>query len=221
MNIQENGIEIINNFISLEIIDEIISEVSANLDIESGYGIRNAEKKFSSIKNLIESDLIREKAREILGSSSTLVRAIFFDKTPEKNWLVAWHQDKTISVNKKVDIKGWGPWSIKDGEHHVQPEINVLNQMITFRLHLDDSDEKNGCLKVIPNSHEQGILKQKDIDSLVNVKQSYNCVVKAGDVVLMRPHILHSSSKSLHPKHRRVVHLEFSNFILPNDLKWA
>ncbi len=42
-----------------------------------------------------------------------LVRAIYFDKTSEANWSVAWHQDKTIAVKEKVNIPGFEPWSIK------------------------------------------------------------------------------------------------------------
>lgn len=44
----------------------------------------------------------------MLGSQPEIVRVIFFDKTPDKNWLVTWHQDKTILVNSKSDIAGWG-----------------------------------------------------------------------------------------------------------------
>lgn len=79
----------------------------------------------------------------------------------------------------------------------------------------------NGCLKVIPNSHLEGIIPQSDINNVVKTKQSYNCIAKARDLVLMRPHILHSSSKSIQPNHRRVVHLEFSNYDLPVGLKWT
>ncbi len=220
MNIQDNGLEIIKNFLPQEMIEEIIHEVSSYEGNDAKHGIRNAEKKFSSINTLIKSQLVQDKAKEILGSSPMLVRSIFFDKTPEKNWLVTWHQDKTISVNAKTEITGWGPWSVKDNSHHVQPDLSVLNQMVTFRLHLDDANENNGCLKVIPNSQNKGIMKQSDIDTIVKTERSFNCVVQAGDVVLMRPHILHSSSKSTTPNHRRVVHLEFSNYDLPQGLKW-
>lgn len=221
MNIQDNGIEIINNFLPQDIIDEIIREVSLFDATDSKHGIRNAEKKFSSISHLIDSDLIQAKAKDILGSKPMLVRAIFFDKTPKKNWLVTWHQDKTISVNTKSNITGWGPWTVKDGVNHVQPDLSVLNQMITFRLHLDAANENNGCLKVIPNSHQKGIIQQSDISNIVNTEHPYNCIANVGDLVLMRPHILHSSSKSTEPSHRRVVHLEFSNYNLPMGLKWA
>lgn len=150
-----------------------------------------------------------------------LVRALFFDKTPEKNWLVTWHQDKTVTLNKQTDLAGWGPWSVKDGVCHVQPPVAILNKMVTFRLHLDSADETNGCLKVIPGTHKYGILKQPEIDEIIRRKIAVPCVVEAGDAVVMRPHILHSSSKAKQPSHRRVVHIEYSNHVLPDGTSWA
>lgn len=121
----------------------------------------------------------------------------------------------------KKNISGWGPWSLKDNAHHVQPPLEVLNYMFTFRLHLDDADKNNGCLKVIPKSHEMGILNQAEIHEAVNNNEYYSCEMSEGDLLLMRPHLLHSPSKSLKPGHRRVIHLEYSNYPLPESLQWA
>ena len=93
--------------------------------------------------------------------------------------------------------------------------------MVTFRVHLDPAGHENVCLKVIPCSHEHGILKQREIDVVVKNNEPAFCVVKAGDAVVMRPHILHSSSKSIVPDHRRVVHVEFSSYELPHEISWA
>ena len=45
--------------------------------------------------------------------------------------------------------------------------------------------------------------------------------VKAGDIVLMRPLLVHASSASNAPMHRRVVHIEYATCELPGDLQWA
>ena len=190
------------------------------MNSESPHGIRNAEKKFDCIAKLARSENIIAKARSILGEQPQLVRAIFFDKNPDKNWLVSWHQDKTVSVNKKHNIDGWGPWSLKDNTHHVQPSESVLNNMVTFRIHLDDSNADNGCLKVIPNSHASGVLTQLEIDSLVKKAIFVECEANAGDMLIMRPLILHASSKAKLPKHRRVIHMEFSGYELPKGIDW-
>jgi len=221
VNIHENGIEIQRNFVSNSVIKTIKNEVENSNIIESKHGIRSANKKFKSIKDLASSEKFINLAGSILGSKPNIVRAIYFDKTPEKNWLVPWHQDKTIALNKKVDIEGWGVWSIKDNTHHVQPPLEILNKMITFRLHLDNADRNNGCLKVIPQSHNLGILSHSELTNVVNNQKTYLCEVEAGDLVVMKPHIIHSSNKAVEPKHRRVVHIEYSNYILPSELKWA
>lgn len=220
-NIAEHGFEIHKNFIDLSIIDGIKQEVAASTQQYPRHGIRHANKKFASIEKLIQSKTLLNKAQNILGSKASLVRVIFFDKTPDSNWQVFWHQDKTISLSQKTNISGWGPWSIKEGVHHVQPTVDVLNHMVTFRLHLDDTDSLNGCLKVIPKSHQLGILNQQHVIDITKQQQPYLCEVQTGDLVVMRPHILHASDKSKTAKHRRVVHIEYSNYPLPNGLTWV
>jgi len=221
LNIEENGFEIHSNFLNDEFINEIIDEIEA---LESDYpkhGIRNAEKKLASVKKLVDSNLLREKAENFLSGSPEIVRVIVFDKTPDKNWLVTWHQDKTISVSDQVDISGWGPWTVKDGINHVQPDLKVLEDMVTFRIHLDEANESNGCLKVIPKSHNFGILNKDAQDRVVGESEIYICTAKPGDLLIMRPHLLHSSSKGTGPSHRRIVHVEYSSFELPMGLAWA
>ncbi|WP_455203678.1 phytanoyl-CoA dioxygenase family protein [Kaarinaea lacus] len=219
-NLDTHGFEIRDNFISEAQITSIVSEVNAYSSAAPKHGIRNAEKKFASIATLTTSPRILETVSTILSKTPKLVRVIFFDKTPDKNWLVTWHQDKTVTLNAHVDLPGWGPWSIKEDTYHVQPPVEVLNQMLTLRLHLDAADEQNGCLKVVPGSHRIGILSQAEIEQIVARESVVACSVSAGAAVLMRPHLLHSSSKSIQPKHRRVVHIEFSNYELPQGLSW-
>ena len=221
LNLQEHGVEIKSGLISDELIQSVISEVDAFDEAMPKYGIRNAEKKFPSISNVINSQILLDEACKFLKKEPKIVRVIFFDKTIENNWLVAWHQDKTVTVNKKFDCDGWKPWSFKDKTHHVQPPVEVLNQMVTFRIHLDPADNKNGCLKVILGSHQHGILKQIQIDKIASKEEAFSCIVDTGDTVVMRPHILHASSKAIIPKHRRIIHVEFSDYDLPNNISWA
>ncbi len=216
----EQGFKLDKQFVSPKAIQALIDDITLFNNQKNHHGIRNADEKFECIAKLANSEKIMAKAKAILGNKPQLVRAIFFDKNPEKNWLVSWHQDKTVSVNKKEHIDGWGPWSLKDNTHHVQPSESVLNNMITFRIHLDDCNADNGCLKVIPNSHKRGVLTQIEIDSLVKSGVPVECEANAGDMLIMRPLILHASSKAKFPKHRRVIHLEFSSYGLPNDIFW-
>jgi len=221
LKFEKDGVEIRKSLLSAESIEMVKSDISLESEILKKYGVRNLEKKFVSISKLVADEKMLSVARDLLNSRVNLVRAIFFDKTPEKNWFVTWHQDKTVTLNTRTDLDGWRAWSIKDGICHVQPPVSVLNSMVTFRLHIDPADESNGCLKVIPGTHRYGVLQQDEMDSMVKNNASVSCVVAAGDAVIMRPHILHSSSKAKNPSHRRVIHIEYSSYKLPEGISWA
>ncbi len=217
----ENGFKLIDNFISEDQIISIVNELSQIHIAGKVGGIRNANAKLTTVGEYADSDGVLKYASQFLRSRPMLVRAIIFNKTTENNWLVTWHQDKTVAVSKQFELDGWGPWSVKDGTLHVQPPLEVLNQMVTFRIHLDDSNHENGCLKVIPRSHSLGIFPQSSIAEYASTHTPYECVAKRGSALAMRPHILHSSSKGTQPSQRRVLHLEFSSYQLPPGITWA
>ena len=221
MDIDRDGIEIKKGLLPEHLIHDVITEVEATSEVINKHGIRNAEKKFKTISKIARCQELIEEARVILNDAPKVVRVIFFDKTPEKNWLVSWHQDKTVALSQKFELDGWGPWTIKENIHHVQPPLEVLNKMATFRIHLDSANEENGCLRIVLGSHKLGILKQDQISEIVNKEKVVPCVVNKGDTLIMRPHILHSSSKAIKPNHRRVIHIEFSSYKLPQNVRWA
>ena len=211
----------IGEFLSHDQVISIVRQIETAEFPYKGGGIRNAEKKFSSISTLANSDQLTKQAQKYLSGPATLVRAILFNKTQENNWLVTWHQDRTVAVSKKFENKNWGPWSVKDGVVHVQPPIEVLERMVTFRIHLDQACQESGCLKVMPKSQELGILNHDAIDEYVKNHRAVICEAPKGSALVMRPHILHSSSKALIPSQRRVLHLEYSSFKLPSGIEWA
>ena len=216
-----DGVEIRPAILRSQQIACIQDEVSIDHEVLRQTGIRNLEKKFRSIAQLAANASVLSIAASLLGKTPRLVRALFFDKTEKRNWFVAWHQDRTVTLNKRVEIDGWGSWTQKDGVHHVQPPRHVLDSMVTIRLHVDDADEERGCLSVIPKSHRLGILTQNEINRVVMNSRPEACVVSAGDAVIIHPLVLHSSAKSRNPDHRRVVHLEYSSYQLPLGVSWA
>lgn len=221
MSLLDNGYEIIEHFLEPNFLDSIKAElVQRNIEFGRG-GIRNAEKKLSSVKRLLDTGIIATFAQETLKKKVNFVRAIIFNKSPENNWLVSWHQDKTISVSSRIDVKDWGPWSIKDGIHHVQPSIDVMNHVITIRLHIDAATKETGCLRVIPESHLYGILSQSQIANHVNTTPAVDCVATSYSALIMHPLILHASRKAESPCQRRVLHVEYCSYELPNGLNWA
>ena len=148
------------------------------------------------------------------------VRAIYFDKSPDANWLVPWHQDTSLAMRERADVPGFGPWSVKDGIPHVQPPAGCLERMLAVRLHLDLADETNGALRVLPGTHRTGRLSSEAIQEMRAARSERVCAAAAGDALLMRPLLLHASGRSTSPRHRRVLHLEFAAFDLPENLHW-
>ncbi|RDI14478.1 phytanoyl-CoA dioxygenase family protein [Flavobacterium sp. AG291] len=154
-----------------------------------------------------------------LGKNYFSVKSIYFDKPGDSNWFVAYHQDLTISVDNKTDIEGFGPWTVKQNQFAVQPPIDILENIFTIRIHLDDTNEENGALKVIPESHKKKIYRPETIDW--NTETEVSCSVSKGGIMLMKPLLLHSSGRTVNDLRRRVIHIEFSNIELPENIKWS
>jgi ectoine hydroxylase-related dioxygenase (phytanoyl-CoA dioxygenase family) len=184
------------------------------------FAIRNLLGSVPAIRKLAESPPIRGLAELVLGTNCQAVKATLFDKRPEANWKVPWHQDLTMTVNQRGHVEGFGPWTEKSGVPHVQAPVDVLEGMLAIRVHLDDCDEANGALRVLPGSHVHGRLGDAAIRRWRQTCRAVPCVVGRGGVVAMRPLLLHSSSASEHPLRRRVIHLEFAARDLPGGLCW-
>ena len=158
----------------------------------------------------MRSNTIRDLVERVLGPNAFIVRSILFDKTAESNWAVPWHQDLTVAVGERRDIPGFVGWSVKDGIHHAQAPREVLEQMLTVRLHLDDCGIENGPLRVLPGTHKSGWLDSDTINRLKHEIPEHVCVASRGSALVMRPLLLHASSRATQPGHRRVLHIDFA-----------
>lgn len=220
MHFLDKGFEIVDDFISQHWLKTIVSEIEQSDNVNINSGVRHINKKLPIIADYLNSAEFQEKSRPFLPVGASLVRAILFNKSPESNWYVTWHQDKTVSVSKQFDATGWRTWSVKEGSLHVQPPLEVLEQMVTIRVHLDATPKENACLKVIPDSHKLGLLSSEQISKIVAVNEAHYCEANKAAALIMRPHLLHASSKSTVSGNRRVLHFEFSNWRLPDGVVW-
>jgi ectoine hydroxylase-related dioxygenase (phytanoyl-CoA dioxygenase family) len=184
-------------------------------------GIRNVMARVPAIASLAACASLRRIVEQSLGADAFVARSLLFDKSPDANWNVVWHQDTTIAVTERIDVDGFGPWSVKHGTPHVQPPAYVLAGMISLRIHLDDCDSGNGPLLVVAGSHARGLLRDHAIDAAWCDEHGTALTCMAGDVIAMRPLILHASRKAVAPTRRRVIHLEFAAHPLPGGLRWA
>ena len=182
-------------------------------------GVRDVLKE--PLLRSVATGALRNLVQSYLGAAAFAVRALVFDKTPLANWKVAWHQDVTVSVTEHREYPGWGPWSREAGTWHVRPPAQVLEGMLTVRLHLDDCGPANGPVRVIPGSHLAGRLSDAQVDALSRAGTPRDCVVPIGGVLLMRPLLLHASAPAVAPAHRRVFHVEYAAADLPDGFLWA
>lgn len=169
---------------------------------------------------LARSSRLLEVVQPCLTGAARAVRALFFDKSPHANWLVPWHQDLTLAAKSRAEVAGFGPWSLKEGIPHVQPPVRLLERMVTVRIHLDSADASNGALRVLAGSHCQGRLGAERIQELRGFLPEFLCVSPVGGALLMRPLLLHASGRSVSPCHRRVLHMEYADYDLPDGLEW-
>jgi ectoine hydroxylase-related dioxygenase (phytanoyl-CoA dioxygenase family) len=187
-------------------------------------GIRNALRAAEAHAQA-SVDALHALAGLLLQAPARAVRAILFDKSPSANWAVAWHRDVMIPVRERHEVQGYRNWSMKDGVWHVQAPREVLRDMLTLRLHLDDCDARNGALRVVAGSHrpeymQAGMEAEQDAAAFGDTQVAL-CTAKAGDVLAMRPCLLHASAKAEQPARRRILHIEYAAFELPRPLQWA
>ena len=151
-----------------------------------------------------------ELARSVLGPEAFPFRATLFDKSPKSNWLVVWHQDTALPLRERVDLQGWGPWSVKEDVDYAHAPAAALSQVLALRVSFDDSTGENGPLRVLPRTHTLGVLGDDSIHELATRIAPLECVVPKGGLVAIRPLIVHASSKSQTEKPRRVLHIEYA-----------
>jgi ectoine hydroxylase-related dioxygenase (phytanoyl-CoA dioxygenase family) len=215
LNLDQDGFAIIPDIINREERQTLL----AALGPVSGAGRRGLLRD-TKVAALAHSPRLLGLVRPHLPAEPLPVRAIYFDKSPDANWLVPWHQDLTLALREQGEVSGFGPWSMKDEVPHVQPPVELLEKMLTIRLHLDDTDESNGALRVLPGSHRLGRLSANQIKELRSSQPDFLCRAKMGDALLMRPLLLHASSRSTSSEHRRILHIEYAAFELPEGLHW-
>lgn len=172
------------------------------------------------MREFVNSENVRKLVEPIAGKQAQVVRAIFFDKTPEANWKVPFHQDLAISVKERKEVDGFNSWTMKANILHVQPPASVLENIVALRIHLDDTNESNGALRIVAGSHRFGRLSAEQIEKLKTRAETVTCPVKRGGTMLMRPLLLHASSAAKNASHRRVLHFEFSSEKLSGGLQW-
>lgn len=182
------------------------------------YAARNVLDLIPSWQSCWQVPQVASLLQEILGNTCGLVRGLYFDKPPKQTWALPWHKDLSIAIAHNETVPaGYSTPRLKAGVWHTEPPVEVLQNMLTLRIHLDDVTSENGPLEVLPGSHLTG--KELQIEQF----QPETILLNKGDVLVMRPLLAHASGASSTgtQKHRRVIHLEFTGFQeLPGGVNW-
>lgn len=212
MHILDRGYSITEPIFSQLEMERVCRAVAAADLPRTKAGVRHA-LRVHAVRALAEHPALLALAAEFIGEKPIPFRGTLFNKSAASNWLVAWHQDTALPLNRRVADTSWGPWSVKGGVLHAIAPGAVLQTIVALRVHLDDSTETNGPLRVLPGTHKSGVLPHAEIQQLADAITPVTCGVAVGGVVAMRPLVVHASSKAVDDQPRRVLHIEYATSV--------
>ncbi|TCN52586.1 phytanoyl-CoA dioxygenase [Flavobacterium circumlabens] len=225
--INTEGFTIIENVYSDDEIEKIISLIENTTEKKTEnttfrksqdlFAIRQFHKEIPETLAFIFNKNLKNIIENTFGKGYFITKSIYFDKPEKSNWFVAYHQDLTISVDKKTEIENFENWTVKQNQFAVQPPAAILEKNFTIRIHMDKTTKENGALKVINNSHSKGIFRVENLE----IENETICEVEKGGIMIMKPLLFHASNKTTNNERRRVIHIEFSNQQLPDGLDWS
>jgi ectoine hydroxylase-related dioxygenase (phytanoyl-CoA dioxygenase family) len=208
-SVEEHGFAIIPGVLTQDEVFRLLDDLAQITLRRTKAGVRHV-LRYAPVANVAREPKLIEIARGILGSEAFPFRATLFDKSPNANWLVVWHQDTALPLRERRETRGWGPWSVKEGVIYAHAPESALRRVLALRVHLDDSTEDNGPLRVLPGSQAKGLLTDDEVHELSAKGSPVDCLFQEGGVLAMRPLLVHSSSKSHMQAARRVLHIEYA-----------
>ncbi|TWT39459.1 phytanoyl-CoA dioxygenase family protein [Blastopirellula retiformator] len=217
IKLDHDGFVLLPSPFDLAELDQITADLTAAIEASqrdgesirtragAAYAARNVLSVYPDVAHVWRKPALVDMLLEVLGRDCGLVRVLYFDKPPEKTWSLPWHKDLTIAVREHVGpSQQYAKPTFKAGVPHVEAPLELLEQMLTLRIHLDDVDAENGALQVLPGSHKTGKAAASGTPHLIGCHR--------GDVLAMRPLLSHASGESTpgSNRHRRILHLEFA-----------
>lgn len=171
--------------VDLDRMDDIFPSLEPGQAGARGVGFRPED-----IAWLASHPVLSALSKRLADAPARLIRTVALDKSPAANWFVPWHQDRSDETTERP--------------------VPVLSRIVTLRVHLDDCDENSGPLEVLPGTHLAGRLERAEVARLAAGVDPLLCLAARGDILAMRPLLLHRSQKARVPSRRRVLHLEWA-----------
>jgi ectoine hydroxylase-related dioxygenase (phytanoyl-CoA dioxygenase family) len=145
---------------------------------------------------LVSDERLLDRVEEFLGPNIALFASHYIAKPPDDGMPVLWHQDGSY-------------WPLEPME------------VITFWLAVDDSTPENGCMRVIPRTQHmelQELRERKDVpnvlnsgmdEGLVDEAQAVDIILKAGDVSVHHPNVIHGSNGNTSDRWRKGLTIRY------------
>jgi phytanoyl-CoA hydroxylase len=145
---------------------------------------------------LVSDDRLLDVAETFIGPNIALFASHYIAKRPFDGQAVLWHQDGSY-------------WPLEP------------MAVVTLWLALDDSTPENGCMRVIEDSQSMSLQEVKprtDVDNVlssgmdeskVDESKAIDVILKAGDVSMHSPTIVHGSNANTSPKWRRGLTIRY------------
>ena len=154
-----------------------------------------------------------------------------------KNFLCMYFSEDFEISSFKVNYKdAWvGSTEFYHQELIYQEDKEMLNNMLACFIPLEEHTINNGCLRVIPYSHQNGLLKHHNfvhingnhkycVDPECLDKQSkknniFNFEANAGNAIIFHPLLIHGSSSNVSSNNRKalVIHFKRKSYIKKNS----
>jgi hypothetical protein len=216
-NFETDGFVVIEGVLTEE---ECTAIEQALSDVElSSAGTRNLLKQPWCIA-LARRVRTHPRVADFIPDTHAAVQCTYFEKSRDKNWLVSFHQDQSIPVAERIEHPALTGWSEKEGVLYVQPPADVLSDMVAVRVHVDRCGEADGPIKVLSGSHRLSVISAEQVPAVRSNRAEVACVAGRGAALIMRPLLLHASSKASGSSRRRVLHFLFGPRALPYPLRW-
>jgi len=112
IELNENGYSVLVDLYSENEIGQISAclqnaELSGKsfLKTKNLFSIRQLINNIPELSELLFNKKLTKLISDLCESEYFLTKAIYFDKPSESNWFVGYHQDLSISVDKKADVE--------------------------------------------------------------------------------------------------------------------
>lgn len=158
-----------------------LESIAGNCGADSPKRLDGLHLFFDWAYRLVTHDALLDAVEDVLGSDILVDGTLVFYKPPQDSSYISWHQDSVYS--------GW----------HLTPSTSAW-------IALTASHPSNGCMRVIPGSHKQGVLDHanaRDASNLlfrgervhtVDESRAVDVVLQPGEMSFHHSNLIHGSN---------------------------